>query len=236
MYSFDSRVRYSEIDESRKLSTFAILNYFQDCTTFHGEDVGLGLDLMQEQKRAWWLSGWNVYINRQPELGEKIRISTWPYLFKGIYGFRCFAMFDEAGEMLAAADSCWFSFDLEKNRPLKITEDMVSAYHAENDRRIDLPDFTRRLKVPKELADGGTVVVGHQHLDTNHHVNNAQYVNIARDLLPSRFHLKELKAEYIKAAQLGDVIVARTAEVENGVFVSLQNPDGEIYANVYLGK
>lgn len=236
MYSMESRVRYSEIDESRRLSTFAILNYFQDCCTFHGEDVGLGLDVLSEQKRAWWLSGWNVYFYRQPGLGEKIRIETRPYLFKGIYGYRCFSMYDEAGELLAAADSCWFNYDLDKNRPMKVTAEMTAAYEIDNDKRLDLPDYTRRLRVPKELTEGERIVVGRHHLDTNHHVNNAQYVSIARELLPTRFHLRELKAEYIKAAQLGDVIVARTAETDSGVFVSLQNEEGDIYANVYLGK
>ena len=34
MYSFDSRVRYSEVDEDRKLSLTGVINYMQDCSTF----------------------------------------------------------------------------------------------------------------------------------------------------------------------------------------------------------
>ena len=34
MYTFDSRVRYSEIGEDKKLTLNSLLNYFQDCTTF----------------------------------------------------------------------------------------------------------------------------------------------------------------------------------------------------------
>ena len=44
------------------------------------------------------------------------------------------------------------------------------------------------------------------HLDTNRHVNNAQYVAIARELLPVDFALGELRVEYRKAAVLGDVM------------------------------
>ena len=43
-YEFKSRVRYSEIGEDRKLTLDGILNYFQDCTTFHSEEVGLGME------------------------------------------------------------------------------------------------------------------------------------------------------------------------------------------------
>ena len=41
-YSFNSRVRYSETGENGKLTLPGVLNYFQDCCTFHAESVGLG--------------------------------------------------------------------------------------------------------------------------------------------------------------------------------------------------
>ena len=50
-YQFRSRVRYSEIDEDGKLTLPAILNYFQDCCTFHSEDVGLGMKKLRKIHR-----------------------------------------------------------------------------------------------------------------------------------------------------------------------------------------
>ena len=41
-----SRVRYSEIDESGALSPLSLINYLQDCSTFHAEDVGAGICLL----------------------------------------------------------------------------------------------------------------------------------------------------------------------------------------------
>ncbi len=81
MYTFDSRVRYSETDEEGNLSVVGIMNYLQDCSTFQSEDLKLGISYLNEEKRAWWLSGWQIEILRQPHLGERIRISTWPYGF-----------------------------------------------------------------------------------------------------------------------------------------------------------
>ena len=34
MYTFDSRVRYSETDEEGRLTVTGIINYMQDCSTF----------------------------------------------------------------------------------------------------------------------------------------------------------------------------------------------------------
>ena len=48
MYAFDSRIRYSETDSEGELTLNALLNYFQDCSTFHSEDVGLGIGYMKE--------------------------------------------------------------------------------------------------------------------------------------------------------------------------------------------
>ena len=39
MYEFNSRVRYSEIDHHGTLTLPALINYFQDCSTFQSEDV-----------------------------------------------------------------------------------------------------------------------------------------------------------------------------------------------------
>ena len=41
MYTFDSRIRYSEVDAEGHLDINAIIDYMQDCTNFHSEDLGV---------------------------------------------------------------------------------------------------------------------------------------------------------------------------------------------------
>ena len=48
MYTFDSRVRYSETDKDGRLSLNGIINYMQDCTNFQSEDIGVGIDFLNE--------------------------------------------------------------------------------------------------------------------------------------------------------------------------------------------
>ncbi|MGN0381038.1 MAG: acyl-[acyl-carrier-protein] thioesterase, partial [Suilimivivens sp.] len=38
MYTYKSRIRYSEIDEGGNLRLETLLDYFQDCSTFQSED------------------------------------------------------------------------------------------------------------------------------------------------------------------------------------------------------
>lgn len=73
MYEFDSRVRYSEVDHHGTMTVPALINYFQDCSTFQSEDLGIGTTVLKEEKRAWILSYWQVILNRKPELGRKLQ-------------------------------------------------------------------------------------------------------------------------------------------------------------------
>ena len=90
MYTFDSRIRYSETDETGALSLLGVINYMQDCSTFQSEDIGLGVEYLEKKKRAWLLSSWRIVIDRYPVLGERIKIGTWATSSKGIYGYRDF--------------------------------------------------------------------------------------------------------------------------------------------------
>lgn len=50
MYEFDSRVRYSEVDHHGTMTVPALINYFQDCSTFQSEDLGIGTTVLKEEK------------------------------------------------------------------------------------------------------------------------------------------------------------------------------------------
>ena len=74
MYEFDSRVRYSEVDHHGTMPVPALINYFQDCSTFQSEDLGIGTTVLKEEKRAWLLSYWQVILNwKQKLLYERCR-------------------------------------------------------------------------------------------------------------------------------------------------------------------
>ena len=95
MYTLESRIRYSETDADGMLSMAGIMNYFQDCSTFHSEDSGVGVSYLKKIQKAWMLSSWKIEMLRRPALGEKITVGTWPYDIKGIYAYRNFVMLDE---------------------------------------------------------------------------------------------------------------------------------------------
>ena len=233
MYQFDSRVRYSETDEEGRLSLTGILNYFQDCSTFQSEDLGMGVRYLTEHGRAWWLTSWQIVIDRYPVLGEKIVISTWPYDFKGIYGYRNFTLQDQEGGYLARAASVWFFFDTVRQKPARLTPEDIRGY-GEAQPRLTMDYASRKIALPEEYEERPRILVSRHHLDTNHHVNNARYVEIARESLPQEISVKELRVEYKKAAVLGDYMIPRVSRTEEGYVTALYSDQGAPYAVVWL--
>ena len=233
MYSFNSRVRFSETDTNRKLSITGLMNYLQDCSIFQSEDVGIGFAHVQKTKKSWLLSAWNVEVIRRPMVAEEITVATWPYDFKGIYGLRNFAILDKEGNYLVKADSCWFLTDIATGRPVRLTKEEIELYPVVEP-RIDMEDLPRKIALPNEMTVFGTVPVMKQHLDTNRHVNNVQYVAIASEVLPEGTEICGIRAEYRKAAVLGDILVLKVAVEESKYVVSLCAEDGNVYANVEL--
>ncbi|MDD3253158.1 MAG: thioesterase [Lachnospiraceae bacterium] len=234
MYSFESRVRYSEVEQNQELSVTGVINYLQDCSTFQSEDLKLGISYLEEHHRAWWLSSWQIVMERYPRLGEHIVVSTWPYDFKGMYGYRNFLIRDEAGHDLVKANSIWFFFDTEAGRPVKVGLEDIRGYGAGENPKLEMDYAPRRIVLPKDYREAPAALVGRHHIDTNHHVNNAQYVEIAREVLPAGIRIRELRVEYKKAAVLGDQMIPRVSRIEDTYTVALCDEAGEAYAVVWV--
>lgn len=234
MYTFDSRVRYSETDENGNLSLFGIINYMQDCTNFHSEDLGVGLAFHKEHQLMWVLNFWQIVIEEYPAMGEEITIGTQSYGFEKMFGYRNFLITrkDQPDQCVAKANSMWVLMDLKKGRPMIVTPEIGNVYGKAEPLEMDYAP--RKIKVP----EGGTVregfVVKEYHLDTNHHVNNGQYVRMAMASLPPELSVRELRVEYKKQAVLGDEIIPVVYEREQEYLVALNGPDGKPYAIVQL--
>ena len=234
MYTFDSRIRYSECDSKGQLSLEGLINYFQDASTFHSEDLGLGIEYLDKEKQVWVLCSWQIVVERYPEMGERVVVGTFPYDFKGCFGSRNFFLKDEQGQYIAKANSLWTLLDLENQRPMKPTPIMLERYVLEE--KLEMEYAPRKIDVPEGGSQQEPIVVHRNHLDTNHHVNNGQYVRMAMEYLPENFRIGELRAEYKKQALLGDVIYPRVIMEENMCVVSLCDETGVIYVNVEFTK
>ena len=118
MYTLQSRVRYSEVTKDLNMDLYSILNYFQDCSNFQSADLGVGVEYLMGCGRVWLLSAWQVTLIEPPRLFDRITVGTWPYAFKGMYGYRNFILYNESSghKPSAIANSIWFLADIKTDR------------------------------------------------------------------------------------------------------------------------
>ena len=231
-YSFDAKIRYSETDLKRKLTLPGIINYFQDCTTFHSESIGLGVEYCGEKKRAWFLSSWQIIIDRYPILAEEVSVHTWATSFKGMMGDRNFCIRDQEGNKIARANSLWVYMDLEKGRPAKPDSEDIAKYGLGEPQ--DMENMSRKIELPEHAVEKESVHVRKYHMDTNGHMNNCHYVQIALDALEEDITVSQLRVEYKKSAVYNDIIIPKVAKETERTVVELVSEDGKHFAIVEL--
>lgn len=228
IYTFKSRVRFSETDENGYLKFDSFINYFQDCSTFQSEDIGIGIEYLRERHFVWVVSSWQIEILRYPRIGENITIGTFAYDFRSFLGYRNFFMKDEQGEYVAKASSIWAFLNTDTGRPEKALKEDIELYGMEE--KLDMNYKSRKIEIPEGLKSLEPIEVKSHHLDVNHHVNNGQYINMAFDCLTDKKMPKEIRVEYRNQARLNDVIYPFT----DGSIVDLRSSDGTSYCVIEL--
>lgn len=234
MYRFESRVRFSETDQDRKLTPGAIIDYFQDCSTFQSEDLGVGFPYLIPRDMTWILVYWQIEIEEYPALGERIQVATLPYEFKGFLGKRNF-LIEKEGQRIVKADSLWSLMDWKTKKPVKVPAEIADRYPLEE--KIEMEYLPRKIKVTGKEEKAEPFRIQEYHLDCNGHVNNGQYVKLAAAYLPKDHKTSRIRAEYRNQAYLGNEIHPYIYRDENIITICLCDEEKKPYAVVeFLGK
>ncbi len=228
MYEYEVRIGYSQVDENKKLTVPALINLFQDCSTFQSEDLGLGLDYCRSRNLFWVVNSYQVEIDELPSLCDHVTVFTYPVDFSGFIGRRCFGL-KKGNDIIVRCLSVWALLDTEDFRPVRMTEEMIQKYIPEE--ALSMEKLPRRIKVPEGGNTGNAMRVESSFLDANHHVNNGKYVELAFSCISQKRDIIKFRANYLAQAFLGDTMVPRVVDADGGsCIVSLENADGAPYA------
>ena len=211
MFEMKRTVTYSQVSSLLTMDMAGIVLYLQDCVLAHSESIGKGIEQVNRDKRAWFLSSWQIEVDRFPAYKEEVTVRTWPHEFKGMYGYRNFDVIDRNGNEIVKANSIWIFMDIDSKMPIKPTEEDMKGYALEP--AIDMVYASRKIKIlsQEHRIIGGSnkidtpIRVKRSFIDSNNHVNNGRYVLEALDLLDED-DIKKIRVDYRKAALYGDVM------------------------------
>jgi medium-chain acyl-[acyl-carrier-protein] hydrolase len=218
VFEKEYEIHYYEVDYKRRALITSIVDYLGDIATKQSEELGIGIDYLKDHDLGWVLYKWNIDMYEYPVYGEKVLIRTCPCSMKKFYAYRIFELLNSKGELLGKAESIWFLINVEKRRPVRVGEDIFSAYgltskddialEIENIISLESPDYEKQFSV--RYSD----------IDTNRHVNNEKYIAWAIETLPLdivlNYTLKNIKVTYEKETTYGENIRILTKVIEQG--------------------
>lgn len=241
MYTFNSRVRYSECDSDSNLTLTGIVNYLQDCSVFQSNDLGVGIDYLTSHHLGWVVNYWQIDVLKRPTLGDSIRIGTSPYKMGGFFGMRNFAIDSAEGGRLVQADSMWTLMNLSEYVPTKVPELFLERY--EMFPKFDMEYLGRKIRPSKDAVfePAGSVTVTPFDLDSNHHLNNSRYIDWALMAMKAaddafdEHAVKRLRVEYRQQVLLGETLTmsccreTSSADGEAGTAGGAKTQMGTVY-------
>jgi len=133
-------------------------------------------------------------------------------------------MRDEHKKCLAYANSVWVLMDTEKERPVRVPQMMADSYGIEP--QLPMECSARKIELPKAYEEQERFVVPQYFMDTNHHMNNSRYMQIALAYVPVGFETNEVRVEYRRSAVAGDILVPRVSRLDQQIVVALCGEDG----------
>lgn len=223
-------VDYDFVDKNNELTYKGFLKYLCDAGNKHSNEAGYGLNDFERTHLVWLVLNWKLEIYRRPKTDEKIHIVTWSSGAEKVCSYRDYKLFDEQNNLIAIATSKWALFDLVKGSLAKVTKEITDAYHTREDRMFK--DFPTKLTEPDiESLNEYSYRIMRRDIDTNLHVHNTNYLDIAEEVLPNDIYenmsFKNVDVLYKHQALLGDTVKAFYYNVGNEYIVVIKNSANE---------
>ena len=224
MYSLKYKVTTSTCDSEGRLKLYSALQMMQDCSEMWIDSEPGVKEYFVAQNMAQLLASRQVEIIRVPEYKEELTVTTSVYGMKPMFGFRNTYIYDAEGKPCYKTWSMGAFVDKANGKLKRVDDATIASMTLEPQLEMNYGD--RRIILPR---DGGEAQEPYKLLradiDYNKHMNNANYVRIAMELLPEDFEVKCLRVEYRVAAKLGDVLVPVVYKVEGRFIVAISVGD-----------
>ena len=220
MYSLNYKVTTSSCDSEGRLKLYSALQMMQDCSEMWIDSEPTARKFFTDNNMTQLLATRQVEVLRVPRFKEDLTVTTSIYEVMPMYGFRNTFIRDAQGKACYRTWSMGAFVDLATGKLSRIADEAIASLTLEPKQEMNYRG--RRIILPKQ--EGTTldpVRVMRADIDYNRHMNNANYVRIAMELLPDNFEVRDMRVEYRIAAKLGDLLTPTLYTIDGGYIVSL---------------
>jgi medium-chain acyl-[acyl-carrier-protein] hydrolase len=217
MYEMRVVPRPADCGISTSVSIKSLLDIIEDAAEHHAASVGDPTQKGIEGRIFWIRREWQIKLGRPIGIGEPINVKTWT-IDKGATAIsqRQFLVTAEDGKVLCRTNSTHAMFDYEKNRPVRISKELLDLYNPQN--HYVLEPCKTRLRVPETFEYEKSFKLRRSDFDYNGHVHNTTYVDFAMEILPEEIYsantFEELRIVYLKPVLKDSRVILRYSRIE----------------------
>ena len=207
-------IDYYGVDASLYATFPRLMAYMQETSVRHTDATPNPMRWYLENGFGFLLTNWHIDVYKYPYLGDKIKIYTWPTMFKGILCERCFEARSADGGLIAAAVSKWAFMDLNRRMASKPPAELTDGYGGtfSTDFVYDYNFSRDTYGYVKHKSE--TIKAARRDMDQNGHVNNVKYIEWITDCAPDDIYdahcIEEAKVAYKKECKKGQKVVVET--------------------------
>ena len=131
---------------------------------------------------------WKIKVIERPSWNTEVTVKTWPRKFEKVSSWRDFEVYDEKNNLIVLATTEWVLINIENMGIAKITEDMKEGYGLVNKSAFE-EDVKAKMQEDSESNLAYEYKVRRSDIDSNGHVNNVVYVDLAYNAMPEEIAL-----------------------------------------------
>jgi len=194
--------------EDKKLKTGELLRILQEVAGDHCDIIGYSGDVIGPMGLIWVIARQKLIVHRYPKPGEEILVRTWPAPDRHGMFPRHYIIESMAGEKLVSACAIWTLVDIESRRMIRPENYGINFGGLITGEEMPNPRGAAKLPLTGERE----FIVPEEYLDSNMHMNNTHYYDLAEDSIggwTAEADIAELTTEYVSEALLGDKISIR---------------------------
>lgn len=169
-----------DVDYRGLMRPSALLRCAEHMATAHAWGLGMDKAFYSARQMVYLVGRQAFQFYRAPAMRETVTLTTYPEKTHRGANKRVLVVRSLDGEELARVDTRWTLVDTCAGKIIRHIPPEIDQYWS------DTVDWELSLQVPKaaELVSAGSRRAAYSICDTNRHINNAAYLDVACDALP----------------------------------------------------
>ena len=202
------KINIFDVDSEHKCKFSTLADYLWDIVISQSDYLGETEEGFVQNQCIWVLLKYDITIYEYPKFKDTITVDTKVLGTKKFYGYRQNTIKNSEGKIIGEVISTAILIDFKKRRPMKISPEQSEIYGIKGELNEVPPlDDIREIENEKFIKD---YPIRYSDIDSNGHVNNVKYIEMAMDTLPryilNEYRLFNIKVLFKKETTDGDTL------------------------------